>query len=73
MENPAYWTEAERIINAAHERWQQEQDEGRVGGSLAYYAARDLRRAGLLHVDHEQSCCMVHGTHTMPHKGCILR
>jgi hypothetical protein len=23
--------------------------------------------------DHEASCCRTHGTHTMPHMGCILR
>ena len=23
--------------------------------------------------DHEASCCTVHGTHSTPHMGCILR
>lgn len=23
--------------------------------------------------DHEAACCTTHGTHTMPHMGCILR
>lgn len=23
--------------------------------------------------DHEARCCTVHGTHTTPHKGCVLR
>lgn len=23
--------------------------------------------------DHEVACCLVHSTHTSPHKGCVLR
>jgi len=25
------------------------------------------------HVSHDERCCRQHGTHSMPHKGCILR
>lgn len=25
------------------------------------------------HIDHDERCCREHGTHSMPHKGCILR
>lgn len=24
-------------------------------------------------IDHDKSCCRQHGTHSMPHVGCILR
>lgn len=23
--------------------------------------------------DHDQHCCTLHGTHSMPHRGCLLR
>lgn len=25
------------------------------------------------HIDHAERCCREHGTHSNPHKGCILR
>lgn len=34
--------------------------------------ARRFNCPGVEH-DHEKHCCSEHGTHTMPHKGCILR
>jgi hypothetical protein len=48
MENPAAWTEAEKIINKAYRDWWEACERGMVGTSLAKTVADALRNAGLL-------------------------
>lgn len=65
------WTEAQWIEDA--DRLMGDLDgsimslvNGHVMALLAFWQAH--RECG-----HDDRCCRVHGTHSMPHKGCILR
>jgi hypothetical protein len=48
MENPATWTETEKVIHAALGKWQNAVASGMVGASAAASIAHALREAGLL-------------------------
>lgn len=60
---------ARRTLALAEEYWDQEQE--RVATQRAW--VRDLRASLPSEHDHDEQCCSEHGTHTMPHRGCILR
>ena len=48
MENPAHWTEAERVVHAALKSHEENTERGVVGISRAMAVTTALRRAGLL-------------------------
>lgn len=48
MENPAYWTETEHVIDQALKQWQEGHDQGRFGWSRVMCVSNALREAGLL-------------------------
>lgn len=46
--------------------------DGMVVGELIPGDCEDCQRI-VATCDHADRCCVIHGTHTLPHKGCILR
>lgn len=48
MENPAYWTHADRVIEQALRNHEKMNLAGYVGGSRAYCVRKALEEAGLL-------------------------
>ena len=48
MENPATWSDAERVVHKALSRWQNEVASGAIGLSAARTVTDALRAEGLL-------------------------
>jgi len=55
MENPATWTEAERVAGEAYGKWCRAQEDGLAGLSVARMITDALRAAGLLRKEPEES------------------
>jgi hypothetical protein len=51
MENPAYWTEATRVIQKALEDYKEGIRQGVIGASQAWFIQQRLIRAGMLKED----------------------